>query len=130
MLIDPQSQVPVYYQIVEQLCRAIERGVYKPGEALPSQRVLAAEARVNPNTVQRAFDELVRDGVVESRRGVGVFVIGRNQATPQGSAERETAKLLKQGIQQGLAASLAPTRIRQLFETEMRRQVSPTRGKT
>ena len=129
MLIDPQSHVPVYRQIVEQLCRAIERGVYKPGEALPSQRVLAAEARVNPNTVQRAFDELVRDGVVESKRGLGVFVIGRTQANPKGPAERETAKLLKQGIQQGLATSLPPTRIRQLFETEMRRQVSPARGK-
>ncbi len=130
MLIDPKSHVPIYRQIVEQLCRAIESGVYRPGEALPSQRVLAAEARVNPNTVQRAFDELVREGVVESKRGLGVFVVGRTQSAPKGGAERETAKTLKQGIQQGLAASLAPTRIRQLFEAEMRRQVSPARAKS
>ena len=129
MLVDPQSHIPVYRQIVDQLCRAIERGVYKPGEALPSQRALAAEARVNPNTVQRAFDELVRDGLVESKRGLGLFVVGRRQASPHGSAERDTAKALKQGIEIGLEARLAPTRIRQLFETEMRRQVSPARGK-
>jgi GntR family transcriptional regulator len=129
VLIDPKSHIPVYRQIVDQVCRAIESGVYKPGEALPSQRALAAEVRVNPNTVQRAFDELVRDGVVESKRGLGVFVVGRTQTLPKGSGERETAKALKQGIQRGLAANLAPTRIRQLFETEMRRQVSPARGK-
>ena len=128
MLIDPKSQVPVYRQIVDQLCRAIESGVYRPGEALPSQRALAAEARVNPNTIQRAFDELVRDGIVESKRGLGVFVVDRTQATPTGSAEREAAKSLRQAIEQGLAANLTPSRIRQLFETEMRRQVSPARG--
>ena len=129
VLIDPKSHIPVYRQIVDQLCRAIETGVYKPGEALPSQRVLAAEVRVNPNTVQRAFDELVRDGVVESKRGLGVFVVERATATSKGNGERETAKILKQRIQQGFVASLAPTRIRQLFETEMRRQVSPARGR-
>jgi hypothetical protein len=47
VLIDPKSQIPVYRQLVDQLCRAIEDGIYRPGEALPSQRVLAAEIRVN-----------------------------------------------------------------------------------
>lgn len=129
MRIDPKSQVPVYRQIVDQLCHAIESGVYRPGEALPSQRALAAEARVNPNTIQRAFDELVRDGVVESKRGLGVFVVDRSHATPTGSGERETARSLRQAIEQGLKANLTLSRIRQLFETEMRQQLSPARGK-
>lgn len=127
MLIDSKSQVPVYRQIVEQVCRAIESGVYRAGEALPSQRSLAAEIRVNPNTIQRAFDELLRDGIVESRRGLGVFVVGREQTVPKGSAEREAAKSFRHSIQAGLGAGLSPTRLRQLFETEMRQQVSPTR---
>lgn len=73
MVIDSKNAIPIYRQIVEQVSRAIDAGVYRPGESLPSQRVLAVELRVNPNTVQRAFDELLRDGVVESRKGVGMI---------------------------------------------------------
>ncbi len=73
MIIDPKSHVPIYRQIVEQVRSAIDAGVYRPGEALPSLRALAVEIRVNPNTVQRAYEELDRQGVIESRRGLGVF---------------------------------------------------------
>lgn len=127
MLIDPKSHIPVYRQIADQLCRAMEGGVYRAGEALPSQRVLAAELRVNPNTVQRAFDELLRDGVIESRRGLGVFAVGRGKDVPRKSDERELAKALCQGIRAGLNAGISPTRVRQLFEGEMRRLVTSGR---
>jgi GntR family transcriptional regulator len=59
----PQSTTPVYRQIVEQICRPIDAGVYRPGEALPSHRTLPLELCINPNTVQRAFDELLRTSV-------------------------------------------------------------------
>ena len=127
MIIDPKSGVPVYQQIVEQICRAIQAGVFRPGEALPSQRTLAAEIRVNPNTVQRAFDELLRNGVIESRRGLGVFVVDRRRAAPRGNSERITAKKMKQSIEAGISGGLTPMRIRQLFESEMRRQVAAMR---
>ena len=84
----------MYRQIVEQICRGIEAGVYRPGESLPSQRTLAVEIRVNPNTVQRAFDELLRDGVIESRRGLGVFVVDRKRVAARGAVEREVAEAL------------------------------------
>lgn len=122
MIIDPKSNVPVYRQIVEQVCRAIDAGVYRPGESLPSQRALAAEIRVNPNTVQRAFDELLRDGVIESRRGLGVFVVDRRRVPPRGAVEREVATAIKRGIEVGLEAGLTPTRIRELFDAAMRSQ--------
>src|SRR5687767_11886356 len=122
MIVDPRSVVPVYRQIVEQVCRAIDAGVYRPGESLPSQRALAAEIRVNPNTVQRAFDELLRDGVIESRRGLGVFVVDRRRVAPRGAVEREVAAALKGGIEVGLHAGLTPTRIRELFDAAMRSQ--------
>ena len=122
MIIDPKSSVPVYRQIVEQVCRAIEAGVYRPGESLPSQRTLAAEIRVNPNTVQRAFDELLRDGVIESRRGLGVFVVDRRRVAARGTVEREVAGALTRGIEVALAAGLTPTRIRELFDAAMRLQ--------
>jgi GntR family transcriptional regulator len=122
LIIDPKSTVPVYRQIVEQICRAIDAGVYRPGESLPSQRTLAAEIRVNPNTVQRAFDELLRDGVIESRRGLGVFVVDRRRVAPRGAVEREVATALKRGVEVALDAGLTPTRIRELFDAAMRSQ--------
>ncbi len=124
MIIDPKSHVPIFRQIADQLCRGIESGVYRAGEALPSQRALAADLRVNPNTVQRAIDELLRDGVVESRRGLGVYVVGRHQGSPSGGTERDTAIALRSAVKSGLAAGLTPTRLRQLFESEMRRHVA------
>lgn len=120
MIIDPKSSLPVYKQIVEQLCRAIDAGVYQPGESLPSQRVLAAEIRVNPNTVQRAFEELLRDGVIESRRGLGVFVVDRRRVKVRGNVERAVNDALQAGIEAGIEAGLTPSRIRELFEAAMR----------
>lgn len=128
MIIDPKSTVPVYRQIVEQVCRALEAGVYQPGEALPSQRALAVELRVNPNTVQRAFDELLRDGVIESRRGRGVFVVDRQRMTPQGAAEKTCKAGLARAIDAALDAGMPPSRLRELFETALRTCLSAVRS--
>ncbi len=65
---------PIYLQIGEEICRRIVRGDLPPGARAPSVRELAAQLRVNPNTVQRAYQELERDGVLSARRGQGSFV--------------------------------------------------------
>ncbi len=65
---------PIYQQLVTTIADAIVRGELRPGDRLPSQREVAAEAKVNPNTVQRAFMELERMGWSETRRGEGTFV--------------------------------------------------------
>lgn len=127
MIIDPKSTVPIYRQIVEQVTRAIAAGVYRPGEALPSQRALAVELRVNPNTVQRAFDELLRDGVVESHKGRGVFVVDRRRVTPRGTAEKSCESALAGSIDAALDAGMTPSRIRELFETALRVRLSVVR---
>lgn len=62
---------PVYLQLVEQLELAVITGVYPPGEKVPPVRELAAEAGVNPNTMQRALQELEARGLMESRRTAG-----------------------------------------------------------
>ena len=68
------SDRPIYAQILEQLQVRIVCGVYPPGEWLPSVRDLAAEASVNPNTMQRAFSELERSGLVITQRNMGRVV--------------------------------------------------------
>jgi len=64
---------PLYQQIVDEVRRAVAQGALAPDDALPSVRALATELRVNPNTVQQAYRELERAGVVYSRRGQGTF---------------------------------------------------------
>ena len=61
---------------------AVAAGVYRPGEVLPSLRAMATEVHVNPNTVQRAYDELEREGLIYSQRGRGLFVAERGDVGP------------------------------------------------
>lgn len=65
---------PIYTQIVDQLSMKIAAGEFQPGQRLPSVRDLAAEAKVNPNTMQRALGELERRELVYSERTAGRFV--------------------------------------------------------
>ncbi|WP_122790916.1 GntR family transcriptional regulator [Intestinibacillus sp. Marseille-P6563] len=62
---------PIWVQLTEQLTLRIVSGEYEPGGALPSVRALAAEAGVNPNTMQRALAELENQGLAETRRTAG-----------------------------------------------------------
>ena len=68
------SDRPIFIQIVEHLQYDIVSGYYQPGQRLPSVRDLAAEAAVNPNTMQRALSELERDGYMHSERTSGRFI--------------------------------------------------------
>ena len=68
------SDRPIFSQIVERIQLDIVSGVYKPGDKLPSVRDLADVASVNPNTMQKAFTELERTGLVYSQRTSGRFI--------------------------------------------------------
>jgi GntR family transcriptional regulator len=76
---DPTSRVPIYRQLMDQIRQGVARGRLRAGSRLPSVRVLSRELVVNPNTVARAYTELEREGVLNTRQGLGVFV-----AEPQG----------------------------------------------
>ena len=66
---------PIYRQLKERVVAMIIDGQLKPGDALPSVRTVAAEYQLNPITVSRAFQELADEGLVEKRRGRGMFVL-------------------------------------------------------
>lgn len=68
------SDRPIYAQIVERLKLEIVSGLYAPGARLPSVRELAAAAGVNPNTMQKAFSELERTGLIITQRTSGRIV--------------------------------------------------------
>ena len=73
------GKVPIYRQVVDQIRSAIGSGSLAIGEPLPSVRALATELIVNPNTIAKAYSALVNDGVIESQRGRGYFVIQRRE---------------------------------------------------
>lgn len=74
MSIEFDNNLPIYLQIMNYIKRQIVTGRLKAGDKIPSVRELAAELQINPNTVQRTFQELEREAVVETRRGLGRYV--------------------------------------------------------
>ena len=65
---------PIYRQVRDRVVAMILDGVLKEGDPLPSVRNVAAEYRVNPLTVLKGYQELVNEGLVETRRGLGMFI--------------------------------------------------------
>ena len=86
------SDRPIYTQLVEQVQLRVVTGLYPAGSKLPSVRDLAAEAAVNPNTMQRALAQLEADGLIFSQRTSGRFV----------TEEEKTIMELKKSLAQGV----------------------------
>lgn len=86
--VDPTSRIAIYRQLMDQIRQAIARGRLRQGSRLPSVRVLSRELVVNPNTIARAYTELEREGVLNTRQGLGVFV-AEPQAELSAAARRE-----------------------------------------
>jgi GntR family transcriptional regulator len=72
--VDQHSGVPIYVQIVDRVRRAVGAGVMGAGDRLPTVRRLAEELTVAPNTVVKAYNELQRMGLIESKAGVGTVI--------------------------------------------------------
>jgi GntR family transcriptional regulator len=99
ILVDPESSVPIYIQIEDSINSLIAAGQIQPGEQLPTIRELAAEIRVNLNTVARAYFELDKEGVITTQRGKGTFVSG---VPDQKQIKKTRQKLLQSIIQTAL----------------------------
>jgi GntR family transcriptional regulator len=72
--VNPSSGVPIYLQIEMQVKNAVAAGALRQGDTLPSVRKLAAQLRINPNTVARSYQNLERDGVIRTVAGGGTYV--------------------------------------------------------
>jgi GntR family transcriptional regulator len=114
--IDPRSHIPIYLQIVETLRAAIAAGVYRPRETLPSLRALALETQVNPNTVQRAYDQLEREGLVYSQRGKGLFVTEQGRSAAQDHTRRAVHQRLQDVLRAAAGAGIGAGQVREIFD--------------
>lgn len=104
---DLKSDRPIYTQLLEYIQLAIISGNFLPGDKLPSVRDLAAEASVNPNTMQKALVELERNGLVYTQRTSGRFIT-------------EDVNMIK-----GLKEKIARQQISEFFEAMKRLGFSP-----
>lgn len=122
--ISSDDGTPIYQQVVSQVTLLISSGRLSAGEQLPPVRRLAQQLVINPNTVARAYRELEAAGVVESRRGSGVFVA--DSPSPLSRKERNRRlneridALLAEAVQLDFALSTIPDLVRnraQRFDT-------------
>ncbi|MFZ6849541.1 GntR family transcriptional regulator [Undibacterium sp. RuRC25W] len=74
MTVDWHDQSPIYRQLKQKILSMILDGILKPSDALPSVRQVATEYQINPITVSKAYQELLDQGLVEKKRGIGMFV--------------------------------------------------------
>jgi GntR family transcriptional regulator len=72
--VNGSSGVPIYQQIVGQVRNAVASGAARVGDSLPSVRKLAADLRINPNTIARAYQELEREGITRAVPGGGTYI--------------------------------------------------------
>jgi GntR family transcriptional regulator len=98
-IVDSTSPTPIYAQLDRSIRAAIATGELEPGAQLPTVRQLAVDLAVNANTVARVYAQLERDGMLETRRGVGTFV--RESPSPQAARahrERELRELIRRFV--------------------------------
>jgi GntR family transcriptional regulator len=106
--IDASSRTPLYRQLGGQIREAVARGKLKPEDRLPSVRELSRKLVVNPNTIARVYTELEREGVLNTRPGLGVFVAQpRNDLTRRARRDRLTTlvdELLTEAVHLGFGS--------------------------
>ena len=106
-VLDGRSKVNTYVQIVQQVKQALRVGLLEPGDQLPKVRDVAQSLVINPNTVLKAYRELVLEGLAEGRPGVGTFVLrtlGDSSLTEQAELRAELVSWLQRAQAAGLSA--------------------------
>lgn len=111
MNLDPANPTPLFQQIAEGIRQALAAGAYLPGDPIPSIRAQAQRLRINPNTIQRAYEQLERDGLIESRKGLGMFVTSRADDSARRSSIETLRDDLARAIRSARAAGLSPDQI-------------------
>lgn len=104
ILVDYKDTRPIYEQIVERFKTLILKGVMQPDEQMPSVRGLAMEQSINPNTIQKAYAELERQGFIYTVKERGSFVLGGSSLVEQRKKEylEQIIKLVREVLEIGM----------------------------
>ena len=116
--INPQSGVPMYLQLIEQVRHAIESGALRPGDQLPGIRKVAEDMVMNPNTVAKAYREMEHAGLIVLRHGAGAFVADHHPAV-QARAIQKARTVVQRAVSALREMGLDEGAIRRLVESEL-----------
>jgi len=113
--IDPNNGVAIYEQIVRQVTFAIAEGTLRSGQLIPSVRVLSQQLAINPNTINRAFQQLQAEGSLESLRGKGLVVRADAKSGCVETRRSLIAQRLKSAMTEALHAGLSASEVRRIM---------------
>ena len=115
IILSHASDKPIYEQITSQVKRLIATGALAPGELLPSMRTLARDLRISVITTKRAYQELERDGFIETVAGKGCFVSGRNAALIREEHLRLVEEHLSHAVEAARQGGVEAAEVRELL---------------
>lgn len=116
IIISNSSNDPIYLQIVNQIKAMIMSGELAPGDALPSMRNLAMQMRISLITTKRAYEELERDGFIESYTGKGSFVKAQNAEFLREQNLRQTEELLSKAVDKAKMSGIELEELKDLLD--------------
>lgn len=113
IIISNASEKPIYEQITVQIKSQILSGALQAGDALPSMRVLAKELRISVITTKRAYEELERDGFIETVAGKGSFVARQNTEFLREDALRRMEQALQEAVDIARRSAISAAEVRE-----------------
>jgi len=116
--IQPDATTPIYEQIITQMVFAIARGDLSVGTLVPSVRELAGRILVHPNTVARAYQELERQGILETKRGRGMEVTPAALSLCQHQRREHIRGRLRDALREAMAGALTEAEVLELVADE------------
>ncbi len=116
IIISNMVDEPIYLQIENQIKAKIMSGELAVGEALPSMRNLAMQLRISVITTKRAYEELERDGFIESYTGRGCFVKAQNAKLLREETLRQTEELLSKAVDKAKLSGIGLEELKELLE--------------
>jgi GntR family transcriptional regulator len=118
--LDHHSGVPIYRQIIDQVREQIMAGLLKEGEQLITVRELSEQLAVNPMTVSKAYSAMEAEGLLERRRGIGLFISGvhsdKNEMNKEATVGALLCKAVTTAVQYGLSEEKTQKMLKELFK--------------
>jgi GntR family transcriptional regulator len=118
--VDPRSSKPLYQQLIIGIKEAVAKQILTPGEKLPSVRELAGQIAINPNTIAKAYQELEREGIIETMRGRGTFVVERQTPTVNLDKERLLGEMLEKLLVEAFYLQIKQEELLEIIENRVR----------
>jgi len=119
--IDLLSKIPIYIQVIDQIKHMIATGTLKPGDQLPTVRQMAADLRVNFNTIARAYRMLDEDGLISTQHGRGTYILPPSSEANGERLRREDLDwLTRHFLNEAAGLDYSPAEVRKVFDEQVR----------